>query len=170
MLDALLLTTALFVPIPQDPAPMRVVAVATAPHTIEMSREETASKSPQAHDLRGELPSLYHGIYYHPDQEVFRKCVAGREGSFTYMVRGGDGDNYYGTYQMSAALVRGASWMMAAESKKTHDGLYREARRLHGIPGNKWSRYWQDRAFYTILNYEHKWSGKGHWAGGRWHC
>jgi hypothetical protein len=116
------------------------------------------------------MPSLYRGIYYHPDQEAFRHCVADREGSFTYVVRGGGGNNYFGTYQMSSALVRGASWMMAAESRKTHDGLWKQARALLNVPGNKWNRYWQDRAFYTILNYDGRWAGKHHWAGGRWHC
>jgi hypothetical protein len=32
---------------------------------------------------------------------------------------------------------------------------------------NKWSRYWQDRAFWTIFNHG---AGASHWAGGYVSC
>jgi len=116
------------------------------------------------------MPSLYRGIYFHADQERFRRCVGQREGMFHYDVRGGGGGNYYGTYQFSRAFQSGAAYEMAKESHRTHDGLRDDALRLRHKPINQWSRYWQDRAFYTILNARGKWSGKHHWAGGRWHC
>ena len=136
----------------------------------QTSREEAAARSSRAHDMRGALPSMYRGRYFHVDQEPFRRCVAQREGMNHYDVRGGGGGNYFGTYQMSRAFQRGAAYMMAAESAKTHDGLRKDALRLRYVPINHWSRYFQDRAFYTVLNARGKWSGKGHWAGGRWHC
>lgn len=134
------------------------------------SREAAAARSSRAQDTRGALPSLYRGLYFHADQETFRRCVADREGSFTYEVRGGGGDNYYGTYQFHRNFQRGAAYMMANESKRTGDGLRKQALALRYVPINKWSRYWQDRAFYTVLNWRGKWTGKGHWAGGRWSC
>jgi hypothetical protein len=113
---------------------------------------------------------MYRGRYFHADQESFRRCVGQREGMFHYDVRGGGGGNYYGTYQFSRAFQNGIPYMMAKESRRTHDGLTKEALALRHKPINQWSRYWQDRAFYTVLNGRSKWSGKSHWSGGRWHC
>jgi hypothetical protein len=50
--------------------------------------------------------------------------------------------------------------MFLAESKKTNDTLEDEAKALRSKPIAKWSRYWQDRAFYTAARH-----GKGlhHW-------
>lgn len=154
---------------PVDPGPA-LIGGGHLPSASDLSREEAAAQSSREHGMRGPLPSLYRGEFFHADQEPYRLCVGDREGGFTYMIRGGGGNNYYGTYQMSAALVRGASWMMAAESRRTGDGLRDDARDLLHVPGNKWSRYWQDRAFFTVLNAKGKWSGKSHWAGGRWSC
>lgn len=156
-------------PLPQVVAPV-APATFTVPVQTPTSLEYRAAHSRASRDLVGSRPSLYRGKYFHADQESFRLCVAKREGEYRYSVRGGGGGNYFGTYQMSAALLRGVSWMMAAESRETHDGLRAKARALHSVPGNHWNRYWQDRAFATILNYNGKWSGKKHWSGGRWHC
>lgn len=149
-----------------DPAPV-VAAGVSGPPT---SREAAAARSARAQDSRGPLPSLYRGIYFRADQERFRLCVGHREGGFIYPISGGAGGHYYGTYQMSAALARGATWMMAAESRRTHDGLRAKARALLNVPADRWSRYWQDRAFFTVLNFDGPYSGRNHWAGGRWTC
>ena len=145
-------------------------AVEIATSDRDISREQAAARSSRADDMRGEMPSLYRGIYFHADQESFRKCVAEREGEFQYDVQGGGGGNYYGTYQFSKAFNPGLGYMMAKESRKTKDGLRVAALALRYIPINQWSRYWQDRAFYTVLNFNGKWSGKFHWNGGRWRC
>jgi len=137
------------------------------------SKEYLAAHSSKSKDMRGWLPSLYKGKYYREWQESYRKCVANREASFTYMLRGkGSQDTYawFGTYQMTPELLEGVSWMMAAESRKTKDGLRWEARSLINKKGNQWSRYWQDRAFYTILNYSSDWSGIHHWSVQRNYC
>lgn len=178
-LSVLLAATAIFA-IATTPAasaqvsdPSRVEAAnrpdrSTRPAFISM--EYVAATSKAAKDMHGSEPSLYRGKYFYADQEAFRKCVADREGSFTYTVRGGGGNNYYGTYQFSRAFQNGIPYMMAKESKRTKDGLRAEALKLRSKPINRWNRYWQDRAFYSVLNYNGKWSGKHHWAGGRWHC
>lgn len=160
MIDAALFAVAMF--LPADP-------VTPKPHA-SVSREEAAARSSRADDMRGPLPSLYRGRYFNRDQEAFRACVAEREGSNTYMVRGGGGNNYYGTYQFSRAFQHGIPYMMAKESTATGDGLRKEALSLRAKAINRWNRYWQDRAFFTVLNYNGKWTGKHHWAGGRWHC
>jgi hypothetical protein len=136
-----------------------------------LSREAQAAHSSKARDTRGAMPSLYRGRYYHADQERFRLCVAEREGEFIYTVTGGGGGQYQTTYQFHERnWRRGLTYMMASESRRTHDGLRAEARALVNKPMRSWGRYWIDRAFYTALNYNGKWSGKGHWSGGRWRC
>ena len=146
------------------------LAAPADPVTPDLSREQAAAQSSRAQDVRGALPSLYRGLYFHPEQEPFRRCVAEREGEFQYDVQGGGGNNYFGTYQMSSAFQRGAAYMMASESRRTDDGLRREALSLRYKPINQWGRFWQDRAFATVLNYNGLWSGRHHWANGRWAC
>jgi hypothetical protein len=133
--------------------------------------EEWRANSKAAHDNSGYMKSLYQGNYYNADQEAFRQCVMRRESTFTYSVIGGGGDNYHGAYQFHDADWRkGLTFMMAQESRKTDDALRIQARQLITIPINKWGRYWQDRAFFTALNYHSKWSGKHHWASGGYSC
>jgi hypothetical protein len=154
------------VPAHAQPAPgeqQQDAGVKPASSRESFSREEAAMHSSRSQDVRGALPSLYRGIYFHADQESFRLCVGNREGSFVYVVRGGGGDNYYGTYQFHRDFQRGAAYMMASESRETRDGLRDEALELRFKPINRWSRYWQDRAFYTVLNYRGKWTGRHHW-------
>lgn len=160
LLASALTVASLLVP---PPGPVLLGSHDVPTSTSQLSREEAAAQSSRGSDMRGPLPSLYRGEYYRPAQEPFRLCVGQREGHFTYTVRGGSGGNYFGTYQLSAALARGASWMMAAESRRTDDGLRRMARALHGILAHHWNRYWQDRAFFTILNFEGPGSGWRHW-------
>ena len=136
------------------------------------------SASRLSKDLSGWERSAYRGKFYNADQEPYRKCVGFREASFGYTARGGGnldgvpGGDYGGTYQMSPALQRGVTWMLYKELKQ--EVGKKEAKRLtrilRSIPAEKWNRYWQDAAFYTILNWKHKGSGAHHWAGGRWSC
>ena len=82
------------------------------------------------------------------------------------------GGSYFGAYQVSRGLARGATWMMLKEHKKLMGA--KAAKRvladLRSKPMNRWPRYWQDAAFHTIINYKGTLSGASHWAGGRWHC
>lgn len=170
----LLVTTVPAQAAPPPPAPVTVQQIATVDKPTSsrptLSREELAMNSSRGQDTRGALPSLYRGIYFHADQESFRLCVGQREGSFTYTVQGGGGNNYYGTYQFHRNFQRGAAYMMASESRETKDGLRKEALKLRFKPIDHWGRYWQDRAFATVLNYNGKWTGMHHWAGGNWYC
>ena len=114
-------------------------------------RNQRARRVPPT--LVGVFPSAYVGKKYDPHYENKRKCIVRREsnGHYTAVSSGG---TYKGAYQMSYALGRGAAWMMGRPDLLT-------------VPVNRWSRFEQDEAFWTIFNHGR---GAHHWAGGRWGC
>jgi hypothetical protein len=117
----------------------------------------------------GVRASAYTGKYYRASQEDYRKCVANREGRHQYWTTGSQ--NYYeGTYQMRDALFRGAAFMLSREIKATYPNWKMIRAQLLDTPGNKWGRFWQDMAFYTVLNWRGDGVGATHWAGGRHVC
>lgn len=170
MIDALILTAALLAP--TEPTPSPTPHRVTAPSRgVPRTAEFAAAHSRLARDLHGALDSLYRGTYFHASQERFRLCVGQREGSFDYSVTGGGGNQYQTTYQFHESnWRRGLTYMMASESRTTHDGLWAEARALVNRPMRTWGRYWVDRAFYTALNYNGIDSGRHHWNGGSHAC
>ena len=113
--------------------------------------------------------SAYTGKYYRASQENFRKCVGHREGRFQYWGTGSMGF-YEGTYQMTDALFTGAAWMIGRELKATYANWEVVRAQLLDTPGHKWGRFWQDMAFYTVLNWRGDGVGASHWAGGRYGC
>jgi hypothetical protein len=129
----------------------------------------TSSKATR--DMRGVEKSLYRGKYYKSAAETKRLCIVKRESEGHYDVVNPSGA-YRGAYQVSAALARGATWMMLKEHKKLmgEKAAKKVLSDLRAKPMNKWPRYWQDAAFHTIINYDGTLSGAAHWAGGRWHC
>lgn len=164
-----------------EPAPAAVQEPALEAHTAPVAARSarTAARvkmasftltSPETLDMRGVEPSLYRGRYFRESVEKRRQCIAKRESEGHYDVVSHDG--YFGAYQMSPALARGATWMMLDE----HAELLgeQEAERilatLRSTPLNEWPRYWQDAAFSTIHNWEGTGSGASHWRGGRWSC
>lgn len=125
-----------------------------------LSVEARRAISPTAKDLEGWLPSLYRGIWWDPQWADIRQCIMKRESNYRYKAANPT-SSARGAYQFLDNNWRdGLVWMMIAESKKTGDGLIGEAKKLRKKPIHKWSRYWQDRAFYTALR-----GGKGihHW-------
>ncbi len=119
---------------------------------------------------KGLRPSAYEGAKYRERDEQFRRCVAQREGRFQYFVTGSNGF-YQGTYQFTSALARGAAWMMTAELRSAYPRQWRAIRNtLLDTPMHQWSRFYQDAAFWTVLNWEGNASGARHWAGGRFQC
>jgi hypothetical protein len=112
-------------------------------------------------------PTKYVGHYYQVSpQEDLRRCIVWRESSnnLEAISPGGHG----GLYQLTPELWVGAVWMMRAAPGERITKA--ERLKLQAIPVWEASRYWQDRAFYTVLNYEGPRSGLRHWAGGRWSC
>lgn len=132
----------------------------TAPR---MSVEASRAFSPAAKDRHGYEKSLYRGKYYRADQEGFRRCVMDRESNFSYRAANGS-SSARGAYQFLDNSWRdGLVHMMRSESRKTNDGLRDDAKSLFNKPIHTWSRYWQDRAWFTAMNYNGAWSGKHHW-------
>ncbi len=174
--------TAVVVPAPAASAAVPAVAPAedfpadNDPATLPPPAEEIAS-DPQsaawgyalgagaASDLMGYEPSLYTGKWYMPGKEDVRRCIMDRESNHNYRASNGV---YHGAYQMSTALGVGASWMMQREVRREFGeagvDIVQELRKL---TPNKWNRYWQDRAFWTIWR---NGAGAGHWGGGAHSC
>lgn len=120
-----------------------------------------ARGSRMAVDLMGWMPSLYTGKWFMPGKEGVRKCILDRESNFNYRSTNG---TYHGAYQMSAALARGATWMMQGEVRREMGAEGVEiVKALRKLTPNKWNRYWQDRAFWTVWR---NGSGARHWHGG----
>lgn len=147
---------------PADPAPADDAA---APADGDDREASLMRGSRQAADLLGYLPSLYQGKWYDPQVESVRRCIMDRESNFNYRATSG---TYHGAYQMSAALGRGATWMMQREVRKEmgEEGVA-ILRALRQLTPNKWNRYWQDRAFFTIWR---DGAGASHWRGGAHAC
>lgn len=120
----------------------------------------------QAANMMGYLPSLYQGKWFMPGKEDVRRCIMDRESNFNYRANGSG--LYFGAYQMSAALARGATYMMQTEvAKEMGDEGVALVKALRQAPPNTWNRYWQDRAFWTIWRGG---EGAGHWRGGAFNC
>ena len=119
----------------------------------------------------GVQDSLYTGRYYDSSQESKRKCIVKRESNGHYFStnrRGG----YFGAYQMTAPLAVGAGWMMRKELREMY-GFQQGteiARKLRETPAHKWHRFYQDMAWYTVVNWRGNGTGLKHWRGGRFHC
>lgn len=114
-----------------------------------------------AHAGAGDVPdTAYTGHYFMlRPSEPLRKCIVHRESRNdpTATSRG----NHQGLYQMTDELADGASWMMRLDPI---DPISKAERLwLERTPVKQWPRYWQDRAFYTVLNYLGANSGAKHW-------
>lgn len=115
--------------------------------------------------MRGYMPSLYLGKWFMPGKEDERRCIMLRESHANYRATNG---TYHGAYQMSSALAVGATWMMQKEVKEEFgDEGVDIVQALRKLTPDKWNRYWQDRAFWTIWR---KGEGKQHWHGGAERC
>jgi hypothetical protein len=115
--------------------------------------------SRKSNDWLGYEPSLYQGKWHMPKREKLRKCISKAESRHNY--RAGRGGFYRGAYQFSKSLARGVTWMMQSEVKKEMgEAGVSLVKKLRKKPMNKWNRYWQDRAFWTIWA---KGKGKHHW-------
>ena len=105
--------------------------------------------SRKSNDWLGYEPSLYQGKWHMPKREKLRKCISKAESRHNY--RAGRGGFYRGAYQFSKSLARGVTWMMQSEVKKEMgEAGVSLVKKLRKKPMNKWNRYWQERAFWTI--------------------
>jgi pyruvate/2-oxoglutarate dehydrogenase complex dihydrolipoamide acyltransferase (E2) component len=149
-----------------DPIPVPEGPPASEDSADRQERELAFARgSRMAADLSGYLPSLYTGKWYMPGKEDVRRCIMKRESHANYRSSNGV---YHGAYQMSTALGRGATWMMQAEVKREMgDEGVAIVKALRKLTPNKWNRYWQDRAFWTIWR---NGAGSKHWRGGAHSC
>jgi hypothetical protein len=138
----------------------------TASRQVRIAVETAhAFGSPESRDLIGYEVSLYQGKWYMPNREKMRKCLSKLESHHHYKA----GSGYYrGAYQFSKSLAQGVTWMMQPEVKKEMGEPGVDLiQKLRKTPMNKWNRYWQDRAFWTIWN---EGKGKNHWGAGKGRC
>jgi hypothetical protein len=113
-------------------------------------------------------PSAYVGSFYDKRFEKKRRCIQFRESNGSYTVRSANG-KYLGAYQMNPGLGRAVTFLMV-RSLRAEVGAAQASTLLAALrarPVNRWSRYWQDRAFWTIFNHG---KGAAHWAGGYVNC
>jgi hypothetical protein len=128
---------------------------------VHVSAEHRAARSNTALSLVGFMPSLYRGNWYSARWERVRECIMHRESRHNYRAAN-KSSSARGAYQFLDSQWRdGLVWMMLKESKKTKDGLRKEIRSLRDKPIHAWSRYYQDRAFFTAWRHG---AGKKHWA------
>jgi hypothetical protein len=149
------------------PAPAPQATADPAPATDPVSRDLALARGNRAsRDLLGWQPSLYQGKWFDAAVEPIRKCIMDRESNFSYTAVGAG--TYFGAYQMNRGLANGATQTMEPEVRREMgaDGVA-VLRALRDIPPNRWNRYWQDRAFYTVW---HGGDGKGNWRGGGLNC
>ncbi len=113
----------------------------------------------------------YRGRFRIASQDAFALCVLRRESNYHWFSTNRAG-GYFGGFQFSAGLARGATWMMTPELKAVFgaDAGRGIARELRATEMHRWLPYWQHMAFATVLNWEYPGSGARHWAGGRFHC
>lgn len=112
-------------------------------------------------------PSHYRGKWFDPKWASERKCIMWRESRFNYRARS-DVSSAAGAYQFLDNFWRDSLvFMMLKESNETNDGLQDEARKLRDKNISKWSRYWQDRAFYTAWMHG---EGSKHWYYNGFKC
>ena len=137
------------------------IVMQPVPHTAPaMSVEHRAAVHPNAKDMNGWERSMYRGIWFDPQAWNERKCIMQRESHFNYRAKNKT-SSASGAYQFLDRQWRdGLVWMMLAESKQTHDGLNKQIKALRNKPITKWSRYFQDRAFYTAWRFG---KGRHHW-------
>jgi hypothetical protein len=122
--------------------------------------EYRAAHSVEATVKEGFQASLYRGEWYSPKWWKARKCIMYRESRYDYSARN-KSSSAQGAYQFLDSKWRDSLvWMMLKESNTNDDGLQPVVRNLRDKPIAKWSRYWQDRAFYTAWQHS---EGKLHW-------
>ena len=143
-----------------EPGPEDVATSSTEDREAALARGSRA-----AVDLVGFMPSLYQGKWFMASAEGIRRCIILRESHANYQATNG---TYHGAYQMSRELGVGATWMMQKEVRREmgEEGV-RILEALRELTPNKWNRYWQDRAFWTIWR---NGAGSKHWAGGAHNC
>jgi hypothetical protein len=143
-----------------DTLPSRPTATQAAAGQLPGDSERARAASRASRSTSGYQPSLYKGAWYKAKAESFRRCVMSRESHYNYRAKNRS-SSAMGAYQLLDSKWRSPLVsMMRQESKKTKDGLITEINALQRKPIQGWSRYWQDRAFWTAYQNGDGWR---HW-------
>jgi hypothetical protein len=102
-------------------------------------------------------PSQYVGKFHSPKWESWRACVVWRESRDNPKATNPN-SSAAGTYQFLDRAWRSSLTHMILPE---HRDRRAEVIALRDKPINKWSRYWQDAAFWTVLRFG---AGVKHWA------
>jgi hypothetical protein len=104
-------------------------------------------------------PSTYQGKHFDARWESWRRCVVWRE-SRDNAKAANRSSSARGLYQfLDRSWRTSLTHMLIPEHKQRRT----EVIALRAKPINQWPRYWQDAAFWTVLN---KGTGAKHWAYG----
>jgi hypothetical protein len=143
-----------------------LIMIAALLFSTTPAQAEGLSKSERKALWLGYEPSLYLGKWYSPKHEEFRECVMYQESRYNYRAENKT-SSAKGAYQFLDNYWRvSLTHMMIPEEKKSGGHRIEEIRNLRKEPISDWSRYWQDRAFWTAFRHG---EGKEHWyiAGSR---
>ena len=109
-----------------------------------------------AQSTQGYAESLYQGKWYHKKWEDERKCIMKRESHYNYKAAN-KSSSARGAYQFLDSQWRESlTHMLMPEHKNRRD----EVLELREKPIHKWSRYWQDAAFFVAWRHG---EGRHHW-------
>lgn len=102
--------------------------------------------------------SAYTGKWYAQKWEPIRKCISHRESRHNYRARNKT-STAMGAYQFLDSQWRvSLTWMMLQEARTMSER--QDIKALRHKPIAKWSRYWQDRAWFTAWRHG---EGAHHW-------
>jgi hypothetical protein len=134
-----------------------VTAATAAPVATSVAAASAATAVPSgerntrvSRSMTGIRSSAYVGKYYSSRYERTRKCIVRKESGGNYRIASRTG-RYRGAYQFNAQLARHTAKKMGRTD-------------LVSRPFNRWSRFEQDKAFWTVWNHGR---GRGHWPTAR---
>jgi len=130
---------------PAAAAPTTTAAKSAATAVPAGERNTKVSRS-----MSGIRSSAYVGKYYSARHERTRRCIVRKESGGNYRIASRTG-KYRGAYQFNSSLARSTA------SRMGRSDLARK-------PFNTWSRFEQDKAFWTVWNHGR---GRGHWPTAR---
>ena len=113
--------------------------------------------SPEARDMVGYRLSTYTGKYYDRRFEQYRLCVVQRESGGQYGTVSGI---YNGAYQFGTGWTPPSYLVdrIRPEMEKSYGApVGRLLDELARTPVSKWSRFWQDAAFWTVFDLGRGW-------------
>ncbi len=132
-------TTAAAAPTTTTAKSVATTAAPTGERNTKVSRSMTGIRA-----------SAYVGKHYSARHEGTRKCIVRKESGGNYRIASRTG-KYRGAYQFNAHLARSTAKRMGRSD-------------LANKPFNTWSRFDQDKAFWTVWNHGR---GRGHWPTAR---